>query len=72
MRLDHLLSKEMSSREKVTVEIFRTENFVLIIRPNLRSRFEDCFTVEFSIRELKISGGDAIRGHTRLHPEHDG
>lgn len=22
--------------------------------------------------ELKISGGDALRGNTRSHPEHDG
>ena len=22
--------------------------------------------------ELKISGADALRGHTRSHPEHDG
>ena len=21
---------------------------------------------------IKISGGDALRGHTRSHPEHDG
>ena len=29
-------------------------------------------TVEFSKRKLKISGVDALRGHTRSHPEHDG
>ena len=27
----------------------------------------------FSCQEAaKISGGDALRGHTRSHPEHDG
>ena len=31
----------------------------------------DCITVELS-REEKISGGDAFRGNTRSHPEHDG
>ena len=32
-----------------------------------------CFTVELS-RKLNndISGSDALRGHTRSHPEHDG
>ena len=32
-----------------------------------------CFTVELS-RKLNrdISGGDAVGGHTRSHPEHDG
>ena len=24
------------------------------------------------LNNLKISGGDASRGHTRSHPEHDG
>ena len=23
-------------------------------------------------RQLQISGGDALRGHTRSHPEHEG
>ena len=34
---------------------------------------EECFTVELS-RKLNndISGSDALRGHTRSHPEHDG
>lgn len=34
---------------------------------------EMCFTVELS-RKLNndISGSDALRGHTRSHPEHDG
>ena len=36
-----------------------------------------CFTVELSslctyFSNAKISGGDAFRGHTRSHPEHDG
>ena len=36
-----------------------------------KEKVEDCFTVQF-LRELKISGGDAVRGNTRTHPEHDG
>ena len=32
-----------------------------------------CFTVELSRKLNKdISGSDALRGHTRSHPEHDG
>ena len=34
-----------------------------IERVERRARAED---------NLKISGGDALRGHTRSHPEHDG
>ena len=49
MRLDHLLSKEMS---------------------------KGWITVKLSMEEMKliakISGGDALRGHTRSHTEHDG
>ena len=38
-----------------------------------KEKVEDCFTVELSIKNnLKISGGDAVRGNTRTHPEHDG
>ena len=33
-----------------------------------------CFTVELPMvtEKKKISGGDALRGHTRSHPEHEG
>ena len=34
---------------------------------NLDSRFTGAF-----INEHTHSGGDALRGHTRSHPEHDG
>ena len=37
-----------------------------------KEKVEDCFTVELSIKQLNISGGDAVRGNTRTHPEHDG
>ena len=37
-----------------------------------KEKVEICFTVELSIKQLYISGGDAVRGNTRLHPEHDG
>ena len=46
MRLDHLLSKEMS----------KGWNAVWVLRK----------------LDTKLSGGDALRGHTRSHPEHDG
>ena len=51
MRLDHLLSKEMSKVLVYTIKFSRA------------SKDE---------RKLHISGGDAFRGHTRTHPEHDG
>ena len=39
-----------------------------------KEKVEDCFTVQVLILKLnnEISGGDAVRGNTRLHPEHDG
>ena len=37
-----------------------------------KEKVEICFTVELSIKQLYISGGDAVRGNTRSHPEHDG
>ena len=56
MRLDHLLSKE-----------------------ELWKRSKDCISVKLStdwlrkdIKSKYWSGGDARRGHTRTHPEHDG
>ena len=30
-----------------------------------------CITVDL-LRQILFSGGDALRGHTRSHPEHDG
>ena len=75
MRLDHLLSKE----EEVRVGL------LLICRRFLKETFDrgprssaepsgidrgyPFFKEELGI---KISGGDALRGHTRSHPEHDG
>ena len=38
-----------------------------------KSREKMCFTVELSREESnKASGADAVGGHTRSHPEHDG
>ena len=31
-----------------------------------------CFTVELSVMVTRLAGGDALKGHTRTHPEHDG
>ena len=32
-----------------------------------------CYLVIKAVKSLiNISGGDALRGHTRSHPEHDG
>ncbi len=36
-----------------------------------KSESRDCFTVEF-LRNSELSGGIAVMGNTRSHPEHDG
>ena len=59
MRLDHLLSKE----EEVEVAL-------LLICYKFRWKNE-VFPNDFGTKSF-ISGGDALRGHTRSHPEHDG
>ena len=48
VRLDHLLSKEMSKKMDLL------------------------FNYECSLKEQNTSGGDALWGNTRSHPEHDG
>ena len=58
MRLDHLLSKDRS-KGCVSGKLSCVKNPV---------HFE---TVPDLI-ELSLSGGDARRGNTRSHPEHDG
>ena len=57
MRLDHLLSKEI----KVGVVVY----YLVIKVTKKRSEV----TVK---RTGGTPGGDALRGHTRTHPEHDG
>ena len=62
MRLDHLLSKE-----EITSFVWnnptKTEKVRVVV----------CYLVIKAIKSLiNISGGDALRGHTRSHPEHDG
>ena len=57
MRLDHLLSKE----EEVRDDVYRL--VIKKITEEIRS----------SVKRLKDApGGDALRGNTRTHPEHDG
>ena len=67
MRLDHLLSKE----EKVKVVLLlcyqKITTFNLIESLRLRSNFQ-----WLSRSERRFSGGDALRGNTRPHLEHDG
>ena len=57
MRLDHLLSKE----EKVEEKPAKAEHYLIIQVDWIRQ-----------INMEHLSGGDALRGHTRSHPEHDG
>ena len=69
MRLDHLLSKET---EEVGVALL-----LICQRGKSRKRIMNWWlcakriTGE-EIRNKNTSGGDALGGHTRSHPEHDG
>ena len=57
MRLDHLLSKEEEVDVGYTVQLSKLQTGTMLKSNSLCK---------------KISGGDALRGHTRSHPEHDG
>ena len=61
MRLDHLLS-----REEVGVGL------LLICQGADHMSKESCDERMMIGKTSKISGGDALTGHTRSHPEHDG
>ena len=37
-----------------------------------KSKGSCCLVMNVLYRTLNISGGDALRGNTRTHPEHDG
>ena len=68
MRLDHLLSKEMG---EVGVAL------LLICQGQVKKRIINWWLCAKriageEIRNKNTSGGDALRGHTRSHPEHDG
>ena len=65
MRLDHLLSKE-ESRGWFIVEFLMTQE------KNVNHRFAGKKSKISSKFDNETSSGDAIRGHTRSHPEHDG
>ena len=58
MRLDHLLSKE----EEVGVVLLSSCQGVM------KRKHDD----EATKRNREDSGDDALMGHTRSHPEHDG
>ena len=66
MRLDHLLSKEMG---EVGVAL-------LLICQRGKSKEDGCECAKrITSQDIFInntSGGDALGGHTRSHPEHDG
>ena len=75
MRLDHLLSKE---KEEVGVVLLSSCQGVHKIWTN-DNRMKLTFLVACAQsaslsrnKQFNISGGDALRGHTRSHPEHDG
>ena len=60
MRLDHLLSREEEVGVLDTVECFMER----------AERTEESAGARFMVHEA--SGADALKGHTRSHPEHDG
>ena len=61
MRLDHLLSKEMSREMVYTIRLLR-------ISPKGGPSAVEAIGPD----SLNIFGGDALKGDTRSHPEHDG
>ena len=83
MRLDHLLSKEISkgccllfSHQGLSAaqncEDGEANLFAETSETGTR-RAKDKMKIIGSVkRPNNISGGDALRGHTRSHPEHDG
>ena len=60
MRLDHLLSKE-----DIT-------SFVWNNPTKTEEKVESAVVYCWVINNLKVFGGDALKGNTRSHPEHDG
>ena len=67
MRLDHLLSKEKSLVDKVG----RTAESIQLKRKKVRVVVY-CLVIKAVKSLIMISGGDALGGNTRSHPEHDG
>ena len=67
MRLDHLLSKEKSLVDKVG----RTAESIQLKRKKVRVVVY-CLVIKAVKSLIMISGGDALGGNTRTHPEHDG
>ena len=64
MRLDHLLSKEMETGEA------GSKGCVTVDLPRRISNTEGI--CNGFAKQILFSGGDALMGHTRSHPEHDG
>ena len=73
MRLDHLLSKGRQSREMCfTVEL--PKRWLTHEEEVPKQSFGTTFALSSKgpHEVLKVSGVDALGGHTRSHPEHDG
>ena len=68
MRLDHLLSKEKEVRVAFLVSCQKIDPYGSTLGAP-RSGSPEGFGF---LKELSLSGGDARRGNTRSHPEHDG
>ena len=69
MRLDHLLSKGKSKVCRDCEAIATQRRLRSVSEANVVSWLY-CFVVKEHL--TTFSGGDAFRGNTRSHPEHDG
>ena len=75
MRLDHLLSKRDEVKVVLLLSCQGTDRaFVSERRRGQRSPGRSCGAASniFCVAKDNISGADALMGHTRTHPEHDG
>ncbi len=71
MRLDHLLSKEEQVQRCVLLFSYQVMP-EKDRKPERRKGMEIRHRLVSFKNWITTAGGDALRGHTRSHPEHDG
>ena len=70
MRLDHLLSKEEQVKNGFHCLVIKERQRD---KGNIRNEKETESRRLYSFKNwITTAGGDALGGHTRSHPEHDG
>ena len=69
MRLDHLLSKEEQVKNGFHCLVIKERQKR---QEHKKQKTEDAADFTVSKNWITTAGGDALRGHTRSHPEHDG